>query len=167
MFVSCHSAWLFLTFSHVRNGVSFAAKAHCLNDKTKTHKANCSVIGRMHWTLFQTRRSAWSASKSATSLKFHAVSCSMLELFLHTLGGDHSRNQRPPGEVTYEGDYNAGIERLATLLVDHYGASQRKRERETGELGLISKEHHVLSFSTFGPLPLLWFFDIRRLESRP
>ncbi|CAK9093019.1 unnamed protein product, partial [Durusdinium trenchii] len=24
--------------------------------------------------------------------------------------------------VTYEGDYNAGIERLATLLVDHYGA---------------------------------------------
>ena len=25
-------------------------------------------------------------------------------------------------EVTYEGEYSAGVERLATLLVDHYGS---------------------------------------------
>ena len=25
-------------------------------------------------------------------------------------------------EVTHEGEYSAGIERLATLLVDHYGS---------------------------------------------
>lgn len=29
---------------------------------------------------------------------------------------------QPLAQVTFEGDYSAGIERLATLLVNHYGS---------------------------------------------